>query len=149
MICKERKDVKILVLNPPSPDEVYINRDQMGGMGQKMDFGRDLLSRFLVKLKSNMIHLPVVQLVYTATILAEEGFSVKVLDAINENKDLITIIPEIRYYHPDFVFVAISSSCLLYERDRVCKKIKELFPSSQGPYFSIELWTSSPNPICP
>ena len=127
---KKIKSAKILVLNPPSPDSMYINRDQMGGMGQKMDFGRDFSSRVLSKLKSNMIHLPVVQLVYTATILSEEGYTVKVIDALNENKNLDAILPDIENFKPDFVFVAVSSSCLLYERDKVCQKIKELFPSS-------------------
>jgi anaerobic magnesium-protoporphyrin IX monomethyl ester cyclase len=127
-IEKDRK-AKVLVLNPPSPDCVYINRDQMGGMGQKQDFGRDLKSRILSRLKSNMIHLPVVQLVYTATILAEKGFEVMVVDALNENKDLDEILPGIITFTPDFVFVAISSSCLLYERDVVCRAIKEKIPS--------------------
>ena len=61
--------IKVIVLNPPSPDTSYINRDQMGGMGQKINFGKDIKAKLLSRLKSNFIHLPVVQLVYAATML--------------------------------------------------------------------------------
>ena len=75
--------IKVIVLNPPSPDTSYINRDQMGGMGQKINFGKDIKAKLLSRLKSNFIHLPVVQLVYAATMLAENGFEVKVIDSFN------------------------------------------------------------------
>lgn len=118
---------KILILNPPSPDNSYINRDQMGGMGQKIDFGTSLTSRLLSRLKSNMIHLPVVQLVYAATILSR-NFDVKVIDALNEDKSLKGVMPEIQKFKPDFVITSVSSSCLLYERDVVARKIKDSVP---------------------
>ena len=63
---------RILILNPPTKDREYINRDQMGGMGQKISFGRNFLAGFIRKFKSSFIHQPVLQLVYAATILSRE-----------------------------------------------------------------------------
>lgn len=120
---KQKQRKKVLVLNPPSPDESYINRDQMGGMGQKIDFGRDVKARTLAKFKTKFIHLPVIQLVYAATILSK-NHDVLVIDATNEDKTLDQIIKKISRFQPDFVFMAVSSSGVLYERDVVAKRIK-------------------------
>ena len=120
--------IKVLVLNPPSPDESYINRDQMGGMGQKNNFGTNIKARLLSKLKSNFIRLPVVQLVYAATMLAEEGFEVKVIDALNENMNAEMTMNAARGFNPDFLIVSTSSSCLLFERDVIAKMFKEMYP---------------------
>ena len=119
---------RVLVLNPPSPDASYINRDQMGGMGQKNNFGRGIKAKLLSRLKSNFIRLPVVQLVYAATMLAEDGFEVKVIDALNENLNVETMMNAAKEFNPDFLVVSISSSCLLFERDVVVKKFKEIYP---------------------
>lgn len=121
---------KALILNPPSSDNSYINRDQMGGMGQKMDFGRDFKSKFLSRLKSNFIHLPVVQLVYAATMLVENGFDVKVIDALNEGIGFDEVMARAQKFQPDFIVMEVSSSCLLFERDTVAKKLKELCPNA-------------------
>ena len=64
---------RILVLNPPTRDGDYINRDQMGGMGQKISFGKTFLTKVLRDLKSSFIHQPVLQLAYAATILNKEN----------------------------------------------------------------------------
>ena len=120
--------IKVIVLNPPSPDASYINRDQMGGMGQKINFGKDLKARLLSRLKSNFIHLPVVQLVYAATMLAENGFDVKVIDALNENMGIEQALKAAEGFNPDFLVMSVSSSCLLFERDVVAKKFKEMCP---------------------
>ena len=119
---------KIIVLNPPSPDSSYINRDQMGGMGQRINFGMDIKAKLLSKLKSNFIHLPVVQLVYAATILAENNFDVKVIDALNEDMNLNECLNSAKNFNPDILVMSISSSCLLFERDVVAKKFKEMYP---------------------
>ncbi len=116
---------KVLVLNPPSPDESYINRDLMGGMGVKSDFGKDIASRLLSRIKSNLIKIPVIQLVYGATLLKMHGFDVKVMDSVNENKTLNDIMPEIKAFNPDYVLMAISSACFMYERDVVAAAIKK------------------------
>lgn len=120
--------IKVVVLNPPAPDNSYINRDQMGGMGQKIDFGKDTGGRLLAKLKSGFIHLPVVQLVYAATLLAENGFEVKVIDALNEDINLGAVLDAAKEFNPNYLVLSISSSCLLFERDVVAKKFKESFP---------------------
>ncbi len=122
---------KILILNPPSSDNSYINRDQMGGMGQKLDFGRDFKSKILSRLKSNFIHQPVTQLVYAATILVENNFEVKVVDAINENLTLKKTLKHIKNFNPDYIIMEVSSSCLLFERDIVAKKLKEIYPNTK------------------
>ncbi|MEK6839318.1 MAG: radical SAM protein, partial [Nanoarchaeota archaeon] len=119
---------KVIVLNPPSPDSSYINRDQMGGMGQKNNFGKDIKAKFLSKLKSNFIHLPVVQLVYAATLIYNGGFEVKVIDALNENMDVEMMLKAASGFNPDFLVLSVSSSCLLFERDVVVKKFKEIYP---------------------
>lgn len=121
--------IKVIVLNPPSPDASYINRDQMGGMGQKINFGKDLKAKLLSRLKSNFIHLPVVQLVYAATMLAENGFEVKVIDALNKNMSMEQAIKSAEGFEPDFLVMSVSSSCLLFERDVVAKKFKEVYPN--------------------
>ena len=121
------KKTRVLILNPPSPDETYINRDHMGGMGQRINFGQDFKAKILSRLKSNFIHLPVVQLVYAATVLVEQGFDVKVIDALNENKSLDNMFDAMGDFYPDFIVMSISSSCLLFERDIVAKRCKELF----------------------
>ena len=122
------ENIKVIVLNPPSPDASYINRDQMGGMGQRINFGNDIKSKLLSKLKSNFIHLPVVQLVYAATILAENGFEVKVIDALNEDMDINQCLKSAKGFNPDLLVMSVSSSCLLFERDVVAKKFKEMYP---------------------
>lgn len=120
--------MKILILNPPGSDKHYINRDQMGGMGQKISFGKDFKSKLLSALKSEFIHLPVMQLVYTATIL-NQYYQVKVIDALNEDKNINIVINEIKNFQPDYVFMAVSSSEILYERDVVAKNIKQVIPN--------------------
>ncbi len=117
--------MKVLVLNPPNPDKHYINRDQMGGMGQRISFGKTLRSKLLSMLKSNFIHLPVMDLVYIATILSK-NHNVKVIDAPNENKTLEGIKKDIESFNPDYAFMSVSSSGILFERDSVAKYIKEI-----------------------
>ena len=122
--------IKVIVLNPPSPDNSYINRDQMGGMGQKIDFGKgNYKAKILSKLKSNFIHLPVVQLVYAATMLAEKDFDVKVIDALNMNMDLQQTLDAAKDFDPSILVMGVSSSYLLFERDKVAKGFKDMFPN--------------------
>lgn len=116
----------ILILNPPSPDHSYINRDLMGGMGVKVNISSESIKyRFLGKLKSSLIRIPVMQLVMAATLLKHSGFSVEVIDAVNLDLSLGEIMPKIRKMSPSFVVMAVSSSCILFERDVVARKIKE------------------------
>ncbi|MBU1136286.1 MAG: radical SAM protein [Nanoarchaeota archaeon] len=115
---------KILILNPPTKEGIYINRDQMGGMGQRLSFGKSLLTSFLGKMKSSFIRQPVFQLVYAATILSESN-DVLVIDSLNENLSLNDIIKKAIKFCPEYTIMAVSSSDILYERDVVAKKIKE------------------------
>src|SRR3989344_7505061 len=119
---------KVLILNPPSPDKFYINRDLMGGMGVKNNFKSTFFNEFITKLKNKFVRIPVVQLVYAATVLKKDGFELLVIDAANESKSLAGITPEIAEFQPDYAVMACSASCFIYERDAVAKKIKELCP---------------------
>ncbi len=119
---------KVLVLNPPSPDKGYINRDLMGGMGVYVKFGGDFLSKFLSIMKSKFIRIPVVQLVYGATLLEKEGFEVSVIDAGNEGLNLKEVIQRSIELKPDFVLMAVSSSGIIFERDIVAKSLKKELP---------------------
>ena len=100
--------MRIIVLNPPAPKKSHINRDLMGGMGQKIDFGRNKISKFISVMKANLIHIPVMQLAYTATILSEKH-DVLVIDSMNNNIDLKKTMEKIKRFNPDFVFMAVSS----------------------------------------
>lgn len=122
---------KILILNAPSPENAYINRDQMGGMGQMINFGKSFQTKLLSKLKSNFIHLPVVQLVYAATILDEADFDVKVVDALNEHINVEDTLNLVKNFDPKFVIMSVCSSGLLFERNVIAKGIKDVCPDSK------------------
>jgi len=120
---------KVLVLNPPTPVNGYINRDLMGGMGVAMRFGGDFFSRLISRVKSNYIHIPVMQLVYGATLLHGAGFDVLVIDASNENKNVDDVLKKASNFNPDFVVMAVSSSGIIFEREVMAASLKKSFPS--------------------
>ena len=109
--------MRVLVLNPPASDNNYLNRDQMGGMGQRINFGKDLFAKLLSDFKSKFIRIPVTQLVYAATIASQEH-EVKVIDSMNEGKNLAVTFKEISLFNPDFLVMPVSSSGILFEKDR-------------------------------
>ncbi len=121
--------MNILVINPPSPEKSYMNRDLMGGMGVKVGFGKSLKTKLISKLKSNLVRIPVMQLVYVATIL-QKNHNVRVIDAANQNMSVSDILPVVKGFRPDYVFMAVSSSGVIFERDVVAKKIKKAAPKS-------------------
>jgi len=118
---KNKKDV--IVLNPPSPNNAYINRDLMGGMGVHITFGKNIFARFLSKIKQNYVKIPVVQLVYAATLLEKNNYNVTVIDAANESMGLDSVLEKIEAVKPAHIIMAVSSSCILFERDVVAAKI--------------------------
>lgn len=120
---------RILILNPPSPDASYINRDLMGGMGvHNSPPGRGLRSKIIFKIKSIAIHIPMMHLVNAATLLKQKGHELKVIDAVNTGKDLNYVLKEARAFNPEFVLEGVSSSCFKYERDEVARRLKEELP---------------------
>lgn len=120
---------KVLVLNTPSPDDNLVSRDLMGGMGVKNSLNKGFLIKVVTKLKNTFVRIPVLQLVYAATILKRDGFDLKVIDAVNEDKSLSDILPEIIKFNPEYVIMSCSASCFIYERDVVAKEIKEKIPN--------------------
>ena len=122
---------RVLVLNPPNPDRNYLNRDLMGGLGVKYEFGNDFLSSFVSKVKNSLIRLPVMQLVYGASLLHEKGFDLMVIDAACEQKKLNEIIPDIKKFSPDYILLAVSSSGFMFERDVVASEMKRIVPNTK------------------
>ncbi len=120
---------KILILNPPSPDANHINRDLMGGMGVKNSLSSNILSTIVTKMKNTYVHIPVLQLVYAATILKKGGFELLVIDAATEDLKLADIMPKITAFKPNYVVMACSASCFIFERDIVAKKIRDNCPN--------------------
>lgn len=115
---------RILILNPPTSQNTYINRDQMGGMGQNISFGENFLVVFLRKLKSSFIHQPVLQLVYAATILSK-NHQIKVIDSLNEEIDYVETMRRIKIFKPEFTIMAVSSSEIEFEK-KIAREIKKL-----------------------
>ncbi len=119
---------RILVLNPPSPGRAYLNRDLMGGMGVHNPRGKSLRAKLLFKLKGTTIHMPVMQLVYGATLLKREGFDVRVIDAVNEGLHLTDVLKKADDFAPDVILMATSSAGFRFERDEVARGLKSLCP---------------------
>lgn len=125
------KNKKVMILNPPSSDKSYINRDLMGGMGVHVKFGKNVFAKILSKMKANYVRIPVVQLVYAATLLEKENFEVKVIDAPNQDMPLDVVLANIKEFKPACVIMAISSSCIIFERDIVAGGIKKILPETK------------------
>lgn len=121
----------VLILNPPSPDDSYINRDLMGGMGVHVTFGKNIFAKLLAKLKASYVHIPVVQLVYAATLLEKNDFEVSVIDAANEQIKLDDVLEKVKAVSPAYILMAVSSSCIMFERDVVAAKIKTICPQTK------------------
>src|SRR3989338_7182839 len=120
--------VKVLILNSPSPDASYINRDLMGGMGVHNAAGRSLRAKVIFKIKSITIHIPMMQLVNAASLLHAKGFGIKVVDAINTGVGLEKVLRLAKEFSPDFVLMGVSSGCFRFERDEVARRLKEAVP---------------------
>ena len=73
--------VNVAVVNPPSMDG-YVNRDLMSGLGVKNYSKRNFMDGFISHVKSFSRRLPVMSLIYSATVLSEKH-NVKVIDAGN------------------------------------------------------------------
>ncbi len=121
--------VKVLVLNPPSPDASYVNRDLMGGMGVHNAKGRSLFAKILFRIKGIVIHIPLMQLVSAATLLKQRGHDVLIIDAVNTGKDINFVLKSASEFRPEFVLMGVSSSCFRFERDEVAHRLKEAIPN--------------------
>jgi len=74
--------MKIVLLNPPSINSQYINRDLMGGLGVNAIVKEKFSEKVMSFLKAQSIRLPVMSLVYSATIL-NRCYEISVIDAAN------------------------------------------------------------------
>ena len=120
---------KVLILNPPSPDASYINRDLMGGMGvHNAPPGRGLRAKIIFKIKSITIHIPMMHLVNAATALKQRGHDLRIIDAVNTGKDLNYVLKEAKAFGPAFIVTGVSSGCFKFERDEVARRLKEEIP---------------------
>lgn len=120
--------INVLIINPPSSNETYINRDLMGGMGVQIKFGKNIFAKLLSNLKANYIRIPVVQLVYATALLEKNSFSIQVIDAANERMSVKDTLDKIETKEPNYVIMAVSSSCILFERDIFAAAIKKKYP---------------------
>jgi len=66
---------KIVLVNPPSPEGIKIDRDASGGLGtaERVDFSKH------VKENELRYNHPIM-LLYTASVLRKKGFDVRVID---------------------------------------------------------------------
>jgi anaerobic magnesium-protoporphyrin IX monomethyl ester cyclase len=71
----------------------------------------------------------VVQLAYIATILERE-YPTMVIDALNEEISLESVVAAAKRYQPTHIFMATSSAAILYEKKVVAKRIKEVVPDA-------------------
>jgi len=63
--------------------------------------------------------------------LEKEGFPILVIDAPNQNLSLDTVLTKIKEFNPTHIVMAVSSSCIIFERDSVAAGIKKLFPKTK------------------
>ena len=117
--------MKFVFLNPPSFNSRYINRDLMGGLGVTMVSKGGLSERVMSFLKARSIRLPVMSLVYAAT-LASRDHDVSVVDAAN-----LCLSPEdtarrIESLNPDWLISTTSISALMAEADMLARLKKRL-----------------------
>lgn len=116
------KNLKVMILNLPSPPGMDVNRDYSGGFGtahsvRRKDYGHSFNIVFPV-------FMP-----YLATRIKRAGYELKILDAQATRLNSKGVIREIRNEHPKFI---ISMICLpsIYGDIRLLKKIKEKFPET-------------------
>jgi len=114
--------MNILVLNPPNRYTRYLVRDLIYGCWCK---GKRIGNTLF----------PPLNLLYIATVLKESGFSVKLLDALGENKSLKDVNKEVK----DKNAVVLSTDSTTFNEDaRVIKELKETNPNLKvimcGPY---------------
>ena len=139
---------RVLVLNPPSPDASYINRDLMGGMGVHNSKGSGIRSKIIFKIKSITVHIPFMQLVNAATLLKQKGYDVKVIDAVNTGKNLEYVLNEAKTFNPEYVLMGVSSSCFKFERDEVARQLKQANPNLKVIAIG-DMITEMPNELLP
>jgi radical SAM superfamily enzyme YgiQ (UPF0313 family) len=106
--------MKILLLNPPNFDSLYVNRDLMGGLGVNNAAKERLPERIMSYFKARSIRLPVMSLVYCATVLAKD-FDVSVIDAANLELSVEETIRQVEEQLPDMVISTTSISTLMQE----------------------------------
>ena len=93
----------------------YANRDQTGGYGSMMH-ATGLLGYIITRLKSNMLHLPVMSFGYIASILRKTNHQVKFYSGMPLGEDYIIIASSITQYLDEI---------------ELARRIKEKFPLSK------------------
>ena len=116
------KNLKVLILNLPSPPGMDVNRDYSGGYGtahlvNRKDYGH-----------SSNIVFPVF-MPYLATKIKSEGYELKILDAKANRLNSESTIREVKNEQPKFV-ISMLSLPSLYGDIHLLNKIKEKFPET-------------------
>lgn len=117
--------MKILLLNPPNIDSQYINRDLMGGLGVNIALRRRFSEKIMSYLKAKSIRLPVMSVVYCASVLAQ-SHDVTVLDAANLDLSSEETLRRIGQAKPDWV-VSITSIAALFGEVELLAQVKKRF----------------------
>lgn len=108
--------MKVLLLNPPNFMASYTNRDLMGGLGVNNVANPEdgIVRRFVARVKAGAIRIPVLSLVYSASILAE-NHEVLVIDAANESLDVEKTVSKAVQFKPDWIISTSSISTVELE----------------------------------
>jgi radical SAM superfamily enzyme YgiQ (UPF0313 family) len=117
--------MKIVLLNPPNFDSLYVNRDLMGSLGVNNRLKEKPIERLMSFLKARSIRLPVMSLVYSATVLAKD-FDVEVIDAANLELSEAETLRRIEELKPDMIISSTSISTLMHEVQFVFELKKRL-----------------------
>ena len=115
--------LKVLLLNPPNFNSRYINRDLMGGLGVSILKRHQLTERLMSSLKAKSIRLPVISLVYTATLLAKEH-DVSIVDAANLNLNTQETLQKIEKLNPQWI-ISTTSIASLFEEVKFLSQLKK------------------------
>src|SRR5581483_11338254 len=122
--------MKVLLLNPPNIDSQYINRDLMGGLGVNITYRHKLAEKLLSYLKAHSIRLPVMSMVYSASVLARHH-DVAVIDAANLELSIDETLKRVADEKPDWVLSTTSISALM-EEAKLLGRIKEKVGATIG-----------------
>ena len=112
--------MKLVLLNPPNFDSLYINRDLMGGLGVNNPVKEKPAERLLSFFKARSIRLPVMSLAYSAAVLCRD-FDVAVVDAANLELTEEDTFRRIEALRPDMLISTTSITTLMQEAAFVCR----------------------------
>ena len=112
--------MKVLLLDIYRKDVDYrISKDTNGSYGTGNDYGDSLLAKFLKKISKRTNFWPPLYLMYTGSVLREQGHKVEYINSLERGYDLNSL-------HSDYDAIIMSSSIVCHESEiEVIKNIKD------------------------